>query len=120
MHLEKHHGSVIWTNHALARLEARRIPQEVAYKVFMNPDSYQKGKNPETWQYTKQHLGRTITLIAKQNEMQQWIILSCWANPPFAGSIDVGKEDNWRKYQKAGFWGKLWLTFLKQLGLIKW
>lgn len=120
MNLNKNYGSVIWTNHALERLEARRLPQDLAYKAFMHPDSYKKGKNQRTWEYTKIHDGHTITLVAKQNEKSQWIILSCWVDPPFAGSIDVGKKEMWKTYKKAGILKKFWMTLLKQLGIIRW
>lgn len=120
MKVNQHYGSVIWTNHALDRLRERRLPQEIAYKAFMHPDNYQQGKNKGTWEYRKTIDGHLITLVAKQNEHRQWIIVSCWADPPYAGSIDSGKKELWREYQKAGLLKKFWMTFLKQCGLLRW
>lgn len=117
MTVSKLYGNAIWTNHALERLEARRMPQSVAYKAFSSPDTSTRGKKQGTWEYTKTIQGHLITIIAKQNEKGEWIILSCWADPPFVGSMDIKKNEEYRKYKKAGFWGKFWLTFKKQLGL---
>lgn len=114
--VNKHYGSAIWTNHALDRLYERRLPQDLAYKAFMNPDKWEKGKTPGTTEFTKTINGHLITIIGKQNERKEWIIVSCWADPPFAGSIDIKKKEDYRKFKKAGFWGKFWLTLKRQIG----
>lgn len=116
MNLSQHYGNTIWTNHALERLAERRMPQSIAYQAFSNPDKSERGKKADTWEYTKTIRGHLITIIAKQNESSEWIILSCWADPPFAGSVDIKKNAEYRKYKKAGFWGKFWLTLKRQLG----
>ncbi|GIW59637.1 MAG: hypothetical protein KatS3mg087_0703 [Patescibacteria group bacterium] len=114
---QKHYGSATWTTHALERLQARKLPQDLAYRTFTNPDHYSPGKKNDTWEYQKKFQNHQVTVVAKQNEQKQWIILSCWVDPPFAGSIDIRKQNFYKKYQKAGFWGKFWLTFLRQIGL---
>src|SRR3989344_5960746 len=112
----QHYGGAIWTNHALQRLGQRGLTQELAWKAFNSPHHSLPGKNPGTIEFQKRFNKSLITIIAKQNEKKEWIILSCWIDPPLPGSIDIKKKDEWQKYQKAGFWGKMFLTLRKQLG----
>lgn len=111
------YGNAIWTNHALERLGQRGLSQDMAWKAFQYPDRSLPGKNSGTTEYQKRFGPSLVTVIAAQNERKQWLILSCWIDPPLPGSIDIKKNEDWKKYRKAGFWGKFWLTLKKQLGM---
>lgn len=111
-------GGVIWTHHALERLHQRKLPQHTAFLAFQSPDARHRGKQSGTLELQKKYQNSTITLIVKQNEKKEWIILSAWIDPPLPGTHDHRKKVAWEKYKKAGFWGKLWYTFKKQLGWI--
>ena len=117
MNYNKFFGNVIWTNHALERLGQRGLTQDLAYKSFRYADQSFPGKNKGTTEYQKRFGNSLVTIIATQNEKSEWLILSCWIDPPLPGSIDIKKNEYWKQYKKAGFWGKFWLTIKKQLGL---
>lgn len=116
MAYQTHYGGVIWTNHAQERLINRRVPQSMAIQAFQSPDTTFAGKNPGTTQFEKKFGNSTVTLIAKQNERREWIILSGWIDPPLPGTEDARKKEAWKKYKKAGFWGKVWYVVKQQLG----
>jgi hypothetical protein len=117
MSVTKTFGNIIWTNHALERLDQRGLSQDLAYQTFKYPDKYEKGKQSGTWEYRKRFGKSLVTVIATQNEKKEWIVLSNWIDPPLPGSIDIKKQEYWKKYKQAGFWGKFWLILKKQIGL---
>ncbi|RJP46212.1 MAG: hypothetical protein C4584_01935 [Armatimonadetes bacterium] len=51
----------------------------------------------------------------RNNEKAEWIVLSCWIDPPLPGSIDDKKKKAYQKYIKTGFWGKFWIEIKCQL-----
>lgn len=112
----QYYGKAIWTNHALERLGQRGLTQELAWRTFQFPDKSLKGKQLGAIEYQKFFGKSLITVIAKQNEKKEWIILSCWIDPPLDGSIDIRKKEDYKKYQKASFWGKFLITLKRQLG----
>lgn len=112
---QQHYGNTIWTNHALERLGQRGLSQEMSFQAFQNPDKTIPGKNPGTTEYTKKFGISTVTIIAKKNERNQWIILSCWMDPPLYGTSDYKKHEEYKKYRKAGIWGKIWYSIKKQI-----
>lgn len=110
-----YYRGAIWTTHALERLGQRGLSQDIAWQTFSYSDRQFSGKNPGTIEFQK-HFGTSlVTVIAKQNEKKEWIILSNWIDPPLPGTIDYYKKEEYKKYQKAGFWGKLFLALKKQL-----
>lgn len=110
-----HYKNAIWTNHALERLGQRGLSQELAWQAFSAAENQTVGKNPGTTEFKKRFGSSLVTIIAKQNEKREWIILSNWIDPPLPGTIDYLKKDEYKKYQKAGFWGKLFITLRKQI-----
>lgn len=113
----QYYKGAIWTNHARERLGQRGLTQDLASQAFTHPGSSHAGKERGTVEYTKSVGTSLITVIAKQNEKKEWIILSCWIDPPLPRSIDIKKKERYRAYKRASFWGKLWLTFKTQIGL---
>ena len=108
-------GNAIWTNHALERLTQRGLSQKMAYETFQYPQESKQGKDPGTTEYRKTFDEHVVTVAAKQNEKGEWIILSCWVNPPFPGSIDLKNRDFQKAYSKASMSKKLWLLFKKEV-----
>lgn len=114
MILQREYGDTIWTDHAMERMGKRGLTQELALQAFNSPDSQSKGTKPGTQKFSKQIGKSTVTVIAKRNESGKWLILSCWVMPPL--TVWGSKEDeNYQKFKQAGFWGKLWYTFKKQI-----
>ncbi|MFW5703958.1 MAG: hypothetical protein ACOCXQ_03905 [Patescibacteria group bacterium] len=117
MAYKRKYGGIIWTNHAIERLHQRKLPQHIAYLAFQSPDTQIQGKQPGAVELQKKYKNSYITLITKKNEQDEWLVLSAWIDPPLPGTDDYRKREHWRGMQKAGFWGKIWLTFKKQIGL---
>ncbi len=89
MNYSRTYGGVIWTNHALERLKGRKIPQELAWKAFRFPETTKKGKASGSFEFSKKLDIYDITVIAKKNDRREWIIVSCWIDPPLPGSVDL-------------------------------
>lgn len=112
-----HYRGLIFTNHALQRLDERRFPIAMAADTFNQPDASGPAKQPGAVEFRRQFGTSTVTVIAKQNERREWIVLSCWIDPPLPGTKDYKQRQRYHAYRKAGFWRKIWLTILSQLGL---
>ncbi|MBI2007451.1 MAG: DUF4258 domain-containing protein [Candidatus Blackburnbacteria bacterium] len=100
--MDRNFGGVIWTNHALERLQERGIKQGDAWATFRRPEKSRRAANRDGWVYYKTYGNEKIEVAAKQNEKKEWVILSVWSRPV---------------YQRAGgvrppFW---WDSFLEKL-----
>ncbi|SRR5258708_2187597 len=111
------YGGVIWTNHALERLTQRGLTQQLAIEAYHHPDRSYSGNQAGSIVYEKKYQNSLITIIAKQNERSEWLILSAWIDPPLPGTVDAKKKESYLRYQRAGFWGKMWISLKRQLGL---
>lgn len=111
-----HYAGLIFTNHALQRLDERQFPKHMVLETFNRPDSSHSAKQPGAHEYRKRFGTSVVTVIAKQNERKEWIILSCWIDPPLPGTKDYHEKQRYHAYRKSGFWGKVWLTVRNQLG----
>ncbi len=111
-----YYGGVVWTNHALSRLNERGFTKDMVVDAFHHPDISSPAKDGGT-SLRKTFGASTVTVIAKQNQKNEWVIISCWIDPPLEGTPDYRKKQNYLAYQKASFWGKLFLILKKQLGL---
>lgn len=107
---------LIFTNHALQRMNERKLSQDMAMETFRNPDRKYPAKEPNTLEFHKRFENQNVTVIAKPNDRGEWIVLSSWIDPPNPGTIDFKEKLRYKKYQKAGFWGKLWLNITHQFG----
>lgn len=110
-----HYKGAIWTNHALSRLGERGLTQEMAADTFKYPDKRVMGKNPGTHEYIRKYQNSTVTVIGKQNEKGEWLILSVWIDPPLPGTKDYQRKQDYLASRNAGFWGKLWYSIKRQL-----
>lgn len=115
MSYKQYYKNLIWTNHAIERMRNRGLSQDVAWQAFKNHDQNFEGKTKGAIEYQKRFDTFLVTVVAKRNEKNEWIIISAWIDPPFPGSADAKQKTTYHQYQKAGFWGKLWLTLKKQL-----
>lgn len=113
----QYYGGVIWTNHAKERLTQRGLSQSQAVEAFYHPDTSEQGRQSGSVVYKKRINAALITLIAKQNEKKEWIILSAWIDPPLPGSPDAKEQASYKEYIKAKGLRKFWLGIKRQLGL---
>mgnify|MGYP001578919046 CR=1 FL=1 len=112
---ERLYGNAIWTNHAMERLNQRGLSQNIAWQAFNKPDNSFAGKQSGTTESQKRFGESLVTIISTRNEKGEWLILSCWIDPPLPGTMDYYKKEDYKKFQKSGFWGKVFLTLKKQL-----
>lgn len=115
----QYYGGAIWTNHALQRLNERGLSQEMASSTFNSPDKSLPGREKDTILSQKRYGTSLVSVISKQNEKREWLILSCWIDPPLAGSVDDKKRIGYKSYQKASPMQKIWITIKRQLGISK-
>lgn len=111
------YGGVIWTNHALERLNQRYMPQSMALEAFRTPDKTIPGKKAHTTEFQKKINNYYVTVIATKNEKNEWVLLSCWVDPPMPGSIDIKKRKAYLDYKNGSFWKKVWITVKQQFGI---
>ena len=76
---DRNFGGVIWTNHALAKLQQRGIKQGDAWATWRSPQQSRKGNAPGAWIYYRTYGRERIEVVAKKNERGQWLILSVWS-----------------------------------------
>ncbi len=91
------------------------MDQNTAYSVIKEPDETLPRK--EASEFKKRMGDHAISLIAKQNERNEWIILSVWVDPPVPGSLDEKEKNWWKGYQKAPSWQKFFLLAFRQIGI---
>jgi hypothetical protein len=102
--MDRNYGGVIWTNHAMQRLQERGIRQTEAWATWKSPEQSRYAKSRGAWIYYKTYGHTMIEVVAKQNEKKEWLILSVWSKPVF------GKHHVQGKTQGKGFW-----AFIKSL-----
>lgn len=81
--MDRNYGGVIWTNHAIQRLQERNIKQGDAWAVWNRPDQSRYAANKGAWVYYKTWGNDRIEVVAKQNERKEWVILSVWSKKVF-------------------------------------
>ena len=111
------YGGLIWTHHALERLTQRGLPQDLAWQAYRYPDNVQKDSYRDSTTYLKKHDKYLISLIIKENEKKELIVVSAWIDPPMIGTEDYRKKQQYKQYRKASFFGKIWIAVKGQLGL---
>lgn len=111
------YGGLIWTNHALERLSQRGLPQDLAWQAYRYPDDIQKDTYRNSTTYLKKHEKYLISLIIKENEKKELIVVSAWIDPPMIGTEDHKKKERYKQYKKASFLGKVWHVVKSQLGM---
>lgn len=108
-------SKIIWTNHAMKRVNDRRISKNLIIEAINNPDKTIEIKS-EAFEFQKIINNQTVAAVVKQNDRGEKVIVSCWVNPPNAGTLDFKRNERYKKMQNASFLKKLWFTLLNQLG----
>lgn len=112
----RRYGGLIWTNHAMKRLKERGLSQEDAWYAYRHPDSTSKDSENNSIKYEKKVHDSMISIIIKENEKRELIVLSCWIDPPMSGSHAQREKEEYKKYKKASVIGKIVYLVKKQLG----
>ena len=108
--------NLIWTNHALQKLQERQFSQAQATLAYNTPDQVRAGKKSNTQEYMKHFGGKTITLIIADNNKGEKIVVSAWIDPPVLGTADYRQKQRYFQYHRSGPLKKIWLIIKEQLG----
>lgn len=108
---------IIFTKHALHRLDDRSFSKELVKKTIENADKVLAGKDKNTLEYHKTFDKQTITAVVAKTANGENLVLSCWIDPPVYGTKDYRKQKRYLEYQKAGFWKRLLMDILSTIGL---
>lgn len=103
--MDKNFGGVIWTNHALQRLQERGIRQGDAWTAWRNPDKSRYAATQGAWVHYKTWGGEKIEVVAKQNDKKEWVILSVWSKPVCEQSF--GRNYREKDEKKVPLWRKI-------------
>lgn len=107
---------IVFTDHAIVKLKERGISKNDAFETVLHPDQNSSGKKKGTRELRKKFDEFEITAICRENNKQEWVILSVWRNPPLPGTPDAKQKTQWKKYNKAGVWDKIWFSIKQQIG----
>ena len=94
MGVTRNYGGVIWTNHALSRLKERGIKQGDAWATWRNPETSRFAKSRGAWIYYRTYGTQRIEVVAKKNDVGEWIILSVWTKQVYSSTRKV--EPLWK------------------------
>lgn len=107
---------LIFTLHSQDQLRNRGIKISEAWETFKHPTRTQKGKYGGL-EFQREFDDFKISLVAHQNMKNEWVVRSVWRNPELPGTADAKQKSIWKRYNKSGFWGKIWIMVKQQLGL---
>jgi len=101
--MDKNFGGVIWTNHALSRMNDRKISQSDAWATWRNPQQSKKARVPGAWVYYRTYGDQRIEVVAKRMPPAQraygpkgekeWIILSVWSRTIYGDSSRANESE---------------------------
>ena len=107
----REYGGVIWTDHALERINKRRVSQNDVVAVLRHPDRTFPGKKKDTVKFIRDIEDRRYHVVASLNEYKKWVVVSVWVK---------GEEDQWGfpekyVYQFVGWVAKMINKSLKKV-----
>ena len=77
--MDRHYGGVIWTDHALKRLQERQLSQAEAWATWKRPDNSRWAQGQGAWIYFRTIGSRKLEVVAKKNDRGEWVIISVWS-----------------------------------------
>ncbi len=107
---------LIFTLHAQKQLKERGIKISDAWETFKHPTRNKKGKYGGLV-FEREFEEYKISVAAVQNQKNEWVVKSAWRNPELPGTEDAKRKAVWKKYNKSGFLGQLWIQLKQQIGL---
>lgn len=108
---------VILTHHAQQRLQERQFTADLVEQTLRSPDTSRRARQRGAREFTKQFGPSRVTVVAHRNEQGQWIVVSCWIDPPVYGTKDWYKRERYARYKKAPWWQKIFMLVGKQVGI---
>lgn len=108
---------IIFTDHALKRLEERYFKKTMVEFTIASPDKVSPGKQNGTMEYVKKFGPKKVTAIVGSARTGEPLVLSCWIDPPYEGTKDYARQQRYHIYKKAGFWKRVWMDILQIFGV---
>ena len=108
---------IIFTDHALKRLQERYFKKSMVEFTVTSPDKVIPGRQKGTTEYVKTFDTKKVTAIVSTARTGEPLILSCWIDPPYAGTADYKKRKRYLAYKNATFWSRLWMECQKRFGI---
>ncbi len=59
-------------------MQERGLTTDYIYWIWRKPDKYEAGSEKTSYKYYRQLRDKCLVVVAKKNEKQEWILLSCW------------------------------------------
>lgn len=84
--MDPNYKGIVWTKHALDRMDQRSISQSDAWATFNNPEFSRTGSGSGTTVYYRNWGGIQIEVVAKK-ENNKWIIVSVWSKPIYESNV---------------------------------
>jgi len=109
--------TIILTNHAKDRIRERSFDERAVVSTVEKPDLVSAGKQKGTLEYARKFGISKVTVIVKENEKKEKIILSCWIDPPMPGTKDAKRRERYLRYKKASILEKVVMDILSIFGL---
>ena len=100
-------SQIIFTDHALKRLEERYFKKTMVEFTISSPDKVSPGKQNGTMEYVKKFGPKRVTAIVGSARTGEPLVLSCWIDPPVYGTKDYQKKERYKAYRKAPWWRKI-------------
>jgi len=106
---------LIITKHAQEQIAARGLKINEVWETFKHPNRTSRNKYSGQ-KFEKEFENYKITVVAIQNPKNELVAKSVWRNPPLPDTPDAKKKAMWKKYNKSGFFGQLWIQIKQQFG----
>jgi len=90
--MKRNYLGIIFTDHAINRLYNRNIDQYDAWYTMKNADEIQSGKTTGSKKFIKNYQDQRIEVIAKKNNQNEWVVISCWTRNQGTGK-PIFKQD---------------------------
>lgn len=72
---------IILTDHALERMQQRRVTEEMVLSTLSRPDRSRYADAKEKFIYNKSFGREMVEVVASQNERKEWVVVSVWSRP---------------------------------------
>jgi hypothetical protein len=106
----------VWTDHAWKRLKERKIPEHFITSTLASPDKTFT-KQDFSKELQKKFGQQTVTFIVKKNNRGEYVMISCWIDPPMAGTKDARRRKRYLNMRNTKGLKKIWLLLLYKLSI---
>lgn len=75
------YGGLIWTHHALDRIQERQLDQSLVYQAITKPDTTKWARSHRAIKYQKIIGTLLVEAVVNKQSSSEWIVLTCWSRP---------------------------------------